>query len=353
MCRWFAYISPTEPCLLADVLISPANSISKQCSEHYLPGLLPRDQEKDLDDSPDALLRMRNSLLNMDGLGIAWYTTAAASYMKHVAGPRPALYKSQSPPINDFNFRSLCDNTETRCVFAHIRASSGSVVTQVNAHPFVFGRHIFMHNGAISNFAAIRRAMTDLMAFDAYCNVLGSTDSEHAAALYMTNLTNRGAKATWHDSYPLPAMLAAMTKTLTQIMQLQHDILGATRTPNSLNFCATDGASMVAVRFRNHATQQPPSLYWSEFAGRTLNGKFPGHPDSGALVNEDAVRGADERIGKHTIVASEPTTYDEKEWHLIARNCALTVDDEGVETQVEIRYDAGLDAEEGSAKKTG
>jgi glutamine amidotransferase len=160
MCRWFAYISPVEPCLLSDVLIAPANSISKQCSEHYLPGLLPHSKEKELDHTSDALLRMRNSLLNMDGLGIAWYTDAAPSYLSSIKGPRPALYKSQSPPINDFNFRSLCENTETNCVFAHIRASSGSVVTQVNSHPFVFGRHTFMHNGVISDFSAIRRDMT-------------------------------------------------------------------------------------------------------------------------------------------------------------------------------------------------
>ena len=70
MCRWFAYISPTEPCLLSDVLITPANSISKQCSEHYLPKLLPHNEDKDLNDA-DQLLKMRNSLLNMDGLGIA------------------------------------------------------------------------------------------------------------------------------------------------------------------------------------------------------------------------------------------------------------------------------------------
>lgn len=71
MCRWFAYISPTEPCLLSDVLITPVNSISKQCSEHYLPNLLPHGGEKELDHTSDELLRMRNSLLNMDGLGIA------------------------------------------------------------------------------------------------------------------------------------------------------------------------------------------------------------------------------------------------------------------------------------------
>ncbi|KAF2187949.1 N-terminal nucleophile aminohydrolase [Zopfia rhizophila CBS 207.26] len=344
MCRWFAYISPIEPCLLSDVLITPANSISKQCSEHYLPGLLPHDSEKDLDDSSDALLKMRNSLLNMDGLGIAWYTPAATSYIKHIDGPRPALYKSQSPPINDFNFRSLCENTETYCVFAHIRASSGSVVTQVNSHPFVFGRHVFMHNGVISSFSKIRRDMADLVSFDAYCNIFGSTDSEHSAALYITNLTQHGGKDSWQKTYSLEDMLKAMIKTVIQIMELQKKKAGAARTPNSLNFCTTDGSKMVAIRFRNHATQQPPSLYWSEFAGRTLNGKFPGNPDSKDLVNKDAILGEDEKIGKHTIIASEPTTYDEKEWNLINRNCALIVDENGIETEVPIEYDSELDA---------
>ncbi|OAL03051.1 N-terminal nucleophile aminohydrolase [Phaeosphaeriaceae sp. SRC1lsM3a] len=344
MCRWFAYISPIEPCLLSDVLITPANSISKQCSEHYLPKLLPHDKDRDLDHSSDELLRMRNSLLNMDGLGVAWYTKANASYVKRVMGPRPALYKSQSPPINDFNFKSLCENTETQCVFAHIRASSGSVVTQVNSHPFVFGRHIFMHNGVISNFSSIRRNLTSLLSFDTYCNIFGSTDTEHAAALYMTNLTHHGDKTSWNRSYPLNEMLAALRKTVIQILQLQHTTLAAANTPNSLNFCTTDGTKLVAIRFRNHATQQPPSLYWSSSAGRTLNTKYPGHPDSKDIVNVEATLGEETRMGKHTIVASEPTTFDEKEWHLIERNCALLVDEDGVQKVVEVEYDGGLDA---------
>ena len=173
-----------------------------------------------------------NIVLNIyQGLGLAWYTNATSSYVKHTTGPRPALYKSQSPPINDFNFRSLCENTEAYCVFAHIRASSGSAVTQVNSHPFVFGRHIFMHNGVISNFSAIRREMTDLLSFDAYCNILGSTDSEHSAALYMTNLTNHGTKSSWQETYPLSDMLAAMQKTIVQILELQRIKSGDARTP--------------------------------------------------------------------------------------------------------------------------
>lgn len=58
----------------------------------------------------------------------------------------------------------------------------------------------------------------------------------------------------------------------------------------------------------------------------------------------EATLGEETRMGKHTIVASEPTTFDEKEWHLIERNCALLVDEDGVQKVVEVEYDGGLDA---------
>ena len=93
MCRWFAYISPEEPCLLSDVLISPANSIARQCSEHFLPKLLPHHEDKDLSHADDRLMRLRNSLLNMDGLGVAWYSNAQTDYVKNVGGARPGTCK--------------------------------------------------------------------------------------------------------------------------------------------------------------------------------------------------------------------------------------------------------------------
>ena len=186
--------------------------------------------------------------------------------------------------------------------------------------------------------------MTDLLSYDAYVNVLGSTDSEHAAALYISNLTNQGTHDTWEKEYPINEMLSAMNKTVVQIMELQQKTLGNKKAPNSLNFCTTDGKKMVAIRFRNHATQQPPSLYWSEFAGKTLNHKYPGSPDSPDETNDKATKGVDEKIGKHTIVASEPTTYDETEWHLISANCALTVDEYGTEKEIRLEYDPSLNA---------
>lgn len=72
MCRWFAYISNTEACLLEDVLIDPAHSISKQVHDHYLPGLSHHEPAED-PRATEREIAMRNKLFNADGLGIAWY----------------------------------------------------------------------------------------------------------------------------------------------------------------------------------------------------------------------------------------------------------------------------------------
>ena len=66
MCRWFAYISATEPCLLEDVLIAPAHALSKQVHDHYLPYLYHYEPDADADDTAKEIA-LRNSLYNMEG----------------------------------------------------------------------------------------------------------------------------------------------------------------------------------------------------------------------------------------------------------------------------------------------
>jgi len=140
MCRWFAYLSPAEPCLLEDVLIRPKNSLCRQVDHHYLPTLVPHNPH-DPGKSTDKAIAVRNSLFNMDGMGVAWYTHSQEEFVNDVQGLRPASYKSTNPPVNDFNFRNLCSNTCSTVCFAHIRATSGSPVATTNNHPFIFGRH--------------------------------------------------------------------------------------------------------------------------------------------------------------------------------------------------------------------
>jgi len=46
-----------------------------------------------------------------------------------------------------------------------------------------------MHNGVVSNFSTIKRALCNEISEAAFSRINGGTDSEHLAALYMTYLT--------------------------------------------------------------------------------------------------------------------------------------------------------------------
>ncbi|KAI9759199.1 MAG: hypothetical protein M4579_002486 [Chaenotheca gracillima] len=339
MCRWFAYVSPDEECLLEDVLITPKHSISRQVNDHYLPKLLSHDPDQV---TTEREISTRNRLLNVDGVGIAWYTSGREDF-NECKGLRPALYKTISPPLVDFNFRNVCANTATKVCFAHIRYTTGSAVTPVNNHPFTFGRHTFMHNGEISDFVSIKRELCLAIDDAAYGHIQGSTDSEHMAALYMSNLAaGRGALA-WEEQYSVAQMRAALLKTVHTVIELQQKKLGPKAQPNSLNLAATDGSRFVTYRFRNHAVEQPPSLYYSSTAGVTLNRKFPDHPD-GVQNGRKPLKAAKDH-GPHVIVASEPSTYKSEDWTVIEKNHSLTVHDDGKIVIEEIPYPKSWNAE--------
>jgi glutamine amidotransferase len=280
---------------------------------------------------------MRNKFNNVDGFGIVWYTQAREGF-NEAKGIRPAMYKHAKPPTNDYNFHSICANTSTTAIFGHIRAATATPVTEINNHPFTFGRHTIMHNGVISNFIDIKRGMVQLIGKAAFENIHGGTDSEHLAALYITCLTNSGGPETWEQQYPVREMSAALSKAIKIVIGLQQKILGVTKAEaNSLNVACTDGEQMIAFRVRNHLTEQPPSLYWSSTAGVTLNRKYPDHPNG--EENPNACKRPEEH-GTHMIVASEPTTYKKKEWNLIPKNSCCMVGKDGLHKIEQVELDA-------------
>lgn len=306
--------------------------------EHFLPGLIahdPRDINKG-----DHLIKARNSAFNLDGLGIAWYTSSHSDFERGDTGEssdgarrdgsRPAAYKTIQPPLHDINLRSICRNTETRACFAHIRAASGTPIVNVNNHPFIFGRHTFMHNGVVDQFRFIKRALCSMLSEAAFQNINGGTDTEHVAALYMTFLTESAedSVAAFEEEYSNEQMVQAMSRAIQAVIELQVRILGNTRKPNSLNLCTTDGVRLVACRFRNHAIQEPPSLYYSTKAGTTLNRKYPDNANNVDSPSRFSGK-AESHHGKHLIVASEPSTYKAEDWHLIGKNQFIVVDANG------------------------
>lgn len=301
-----------------------AHALSKQVNEHYLPKLI--SHAPDGYATEDEVDR-RNKFNNVDGFGIVWYTGARADF-NEAKSSRPAMYKHAQPPTNDYNFRSVCANTSTTTAFGHIRSATATPVTETNNHPFVFGRHAIMHNGVISNFTDIKREMLQMIGKDAFETIHGGTDSEHLAALYMTCLTNGGGRETWEQQYPVKEMMAALTTAIKMVIRLQQQVLGIQNAEaNSLNVACTDGEQMIGFRVRNHKTEQPPSLYWSNTAGVTLNRKYPDHPNG--ADNPNAYKQPEEH-GTHMIIASEPTTYKEDEWNLIPKNHCCMVGTDGL-----------------------
>lgn len=217
----------------------------------------------------------------------------------------------------------------------------------------------------------MKRAICGVMNEHCYAHIQGGTDTEVFAGLVMSFLCpitssskrenerkvkNEGNEneepQEWFQHRNPQEISTALQKAIATVINIQTDTLGSAAEPNDLNICLTDGKSLVACRYRNHPTEQPPSLYYSSTAGVTLNRKFPDHPDGkdgphGASLrarsegaqgegahgenkngeegrNNDATKERREH-GKHFIIASEPTTYKDKEWTLITKNHVVIV----------------------------
>ncbi|GBE85231.1 N-terminal nucleophile aminohydrolase [Sparassis latifolia] len=337
MCRWFAYLSKSEPCLLEDVLIVPAHSLAKQVHDHYLPMLAYYEPDSNARDT-DKEIKLRNSLYNLDGLGMAWYTTSRAEFGE-CDGPHPAVYKVLRQPMNDPAFLSVCANTSTLAVFAHIRAASGgTAITEYNNHPFQFGRWLFMHNGVIAHFSTIKRQLIAEISDEALQLVRGTTDSEHLAALFFTYLEEKKGATAWGTSHTLEDVKHTLEKAISKVLEIQKQVV-AQPDASSLNIAITDGTQLLCIRFRNHPTEHPPSLYFSTQAGVALNRKYPGHPDMEWTHNSQTLKD-DHEHGEHIIVASEPTTFKKQDWELLKKNECIMVDPNMVLTRssVEIAY---------------
>ena len=194
------------------------------------------------------------------------------------------------------------------------------------------------------------------MSQEAYSHIEGGTDTEHFAALFMSFLCPD--PEAWEEYHTPQEMKNALFKTIETIITVQNSMLGTKAQPNDLNIAVTDGQSLVACRFRNHATEQPPSLYHSTTAGVTLNRQYPDHPDgakgphgkgNGKSANgKEAAKGAEGHNpdarksvgehGRHFIIASEPTTYKDAEWELVGKNRVVLVGREGVVGIEDVRY---------------
>jgi ergothioneine biosynthesis protein EgtC len=225
MCRFLAYSG--APVFLEDLVTSPCHSLIHQS--------LHAEEAK--------------TGINGDGFGLGWYADR----------PEPGLYREIRPAWSDENLLSIARQVRSHLFFAHVRAATGTASTRANCHPFAHGRHMFMHNGQIGGYMAIKRRLEALIPDALYEARAGNTDSE---ALFLMVLS--------HIQQGLdPA--SAFARALGDATRLSAEAGAA----EPIRFAAvlTDGEAIHAIRWSSDA--RPPTLYLCEREGTVVIASEP------------------------------------------------------------------------------
>ena len=262
--------------------------------EIYLADLITRSEQSLIRQSFRA--REREEPLNGDGFGVGWYA--------HHVDPTPCVFTGVTPAWSNRNLQRLADKITSTCVFAHVRAASpGTGVMELNCHPFQYRQFLWMHNGRVPRFGRVRRRLREQLEDEFYDLIQGTTDSEHAFALFLNRMRER------LETYDLAVLVDAMRDTIFELERLNREAGHAE--PCYLNLALTDGRQVVATRYVGGEDLQPETLYVSEgdrFEMR--DGRY------------DMVTGRDAGA---VIIASEPLTDDRDDWRPVPRNHIVTV----------------------------
>jgi len=260
---------------MADLLTRPKHSLIKQ--------------------SYDA--RERREPLNGDGFGVGWYAPEI--------DPTPCVFTSVTPAWSNRNLHRLAEKISSPCIFAHVRAASPSmVVSEINCHPFQYGRFLWMHNGGIPQFDKIKRRLRASLRDDVYNLIQGTTDSEHAFALFLNRLPDH------LGDYALEVLAQTMMATIKQLNAWCEEA-GMTE-PSYYNFAVTDGQHVLVTRYVSDPARDPASLYYS------YGTKYECREGVCRMVQV-------EERERAVIIASEPLTEAKEDWRPVPKNHLLLV----------------------------
>ena len=239
--------------------------------------------------------------MNGDGFGIAWYTP-------EVSG-EPTVFRMITPAWSDRNLHDLARVVKSRTILAHVRAATQvHSLSEANCHPFRSGSWAFMHNGEVAGFTRLRRALLRQLSDRSFEAIEGTTDTEHAFALFLDEIGHRPAPT-------IEAVFDAMQRTIERLLALVDE--HADGGPSYLNFAATDGIHSVVTRYTTKAGYQGESLHLDR--GRNY------------VCEEGQCRMvAPDKNGGAVIVSSEPLS-DDPGWEVVPRNHAVLISDDTVE----------------------
>lgn len=223
-----------------------------------------------------------------DGWGIAAYTTS----------PMPQLAHGLGPAHQDPEFERVSNLLSAPTVLAHVRLASVGAVTVRNAHPFVYGRWCFAHNGTINDWGRHQATIEGLIGEPLRKLIKGDTDSERCFLLFVGHLSREHDPA---GAVPVDAVAKAIAKTVAQVAS----ITDKTDKKSSMNFMVTDGKLLVASRRQR-------TLFFSEQQKHHKRGDPP--PPPGTKLDQ-------------IVIASENLTREDH-WHEVPEEELVGVDTE-------------------------
>lgn len=289
MCRLSAFFG--RPICAADLVTRPSRSIITQ--------------------SFDARERMSGDAstpgyLNGDGFGLGWYSTDPTDVV-------PCVYKQIRPAWNDPNLGSIAEKVITPVLFAHVRAASpGMGVSEATCHPFRFGRYLWMHNGGVANFRAVRRELLATLTEEAFDFAVthGSSDTALCFAVFLSGIPDPMAPSSPNE---LRRRLEDTIRTIERAL-----VDAGTDDLSLLNFIVSDGDSLIASRYAVHPNKTDvcaASLYFASGNAYTSNEDAPSRF---SMVHTS-------RKPSLAILSSEPLTEERSDWVSVPLNHVILI----------------------------
>jgi glutamine amidotransferase len=202
MCRFLAYVG--TPVTLHSLVLAPEHSLLRQSWE-------PRLQSR--------------GAVNADGFGVGWYAPAVRA--------EPARYRNDKPIWTDRSFASLAGVVSSGAVLAAVRnATPPAPVEESGTPPFLSGRWLLAHNGAVERFAGPEGSGVQLRAALSparLAGIEGAADSEVLFALVLDRLDVSGG--------------ASPGAALADVVRRVEDVAPGSR----LNLVLTDGVRVAAT----------------------------------------------------------------------------------------------------------
>jgi len=234
MCRWLAYSGSPLP--LETFLVQPEHSL--------------------IDQSVQSQMGVHTT--NGDGFGVGWYDEDR----------EPGVYHSISPAWSDRNLKELAKHIRSHLFFAHIRATTGTAIQQTNCHPFRHDQWLWMHNGLIRGFDAVKRELTLAIDPGLYPSIEGSTDTELMFYLALSlGLSD--------DPISAVERMAGMIEVVAD----RHGIENALQ----MTIATTNGERLWVFRYSTERRSR--SLYYSTDV-RTLRELYPDNPRLAGVSEE-------------------------------------------------------------------